>query len=264
MRITMNLRRSIRSSLAGFLLAIGVSTLACPLLAEEPANLLPSGERHRIFRADMPPGAIGMARLTGRGPLAGYYQPVAFSGPPGVKFSLPNEGKFDLGSDSLRAGMLIGAVYRFRITNIPLHPGAELYPTIEVIDRTYPPQGLAHKYPIPINLDEDDLRAALEGKMVTRIVLLEDPQTALAIPRSPEHPGAIEVAENQDALEVADRFGRPVAIVRLGSLTPPNSPVLMPQFFFGYPTWAPMEANKPEPTTTTALQNNHDLARTSK
>ena len=47
-------------------------------------------------------------------------------------------------------------------------------------------------------------------------------------------------AENQDPLEVADRMGRPVAIVRIGSMAPPREPVLLPQFFFGNPSWAPI------------------------
>ena len=51
----------------------------------------------------------------------------------------------------------------------------------------------------------------------------------------------VEVAEHQDALAVADRLGRPVAIVRLGSLAPPRTPALMPGFFFGFPAWAPIQ-----------------------
>ena len=37
------------------------------------------------------------------------------------------------------AGMLIGQVYRLRVTNIPHQPGVEVFPTIQVIDRLYPP-----------------------------------------------------------------------------------------------------------------------------
>ena len=54
-------------------------------------------------------------------------------------------------------------------------------------------------------------------------------------------------AEYQDTLEVADRFGRPVAIIRIGSMTPPNAPQLMPQFFFGFPTWTPIYQPEQQP-----------------
>ena len=47
-----------------------------------------------------------------------------------------------------RLGLLISPVYRFRVTNIPLHPGAEVFPTIEVVNRLYPPEGRAWEFPV--------------------------------------------------------------------------------------------------------------------
>jgi hypothetical protein len=99
---------------------------------------------------------------------------------------------------------------------------------------------LASRYPIPINLDQEDLEAALQGQLVTRVIYLEDPQTAIPLVQPPTSSRAIEISEYQDPLEVADRFGRPVAIVRIGSLTPPTAPELLPSFFFGFPAWAPI------------------------
>ena len=100
------------------------------------------------------------------------------------------------------AGLLIGHVYRFRITGIPDAEGAELYPTIELIDRTYPPPGLATLHPIPINLDEDDLDAAMDGQMVTRVVYLEkDQQSAMPLPETPTTSLAIHIGHNQDPLK---------------------------------------------------------------
>jgi hypothetical protein len=230
------------------LLAIVITILARPAVgpAADPVDYLPGGGQHRLFSSDMPPGVIGGARLMGRGPVAGYFQPVAFSGPPGTKFTLPQNATFAEADASLRAGLLVGSIYRFRITGIPLAPGAELYPTVEVIDRTYPPPGMAHRYPIPINLDQEDLEAALEGRLVTRVILLEDPQTAIAVSTEPTTSRAIDVAEYQDAMEVADRFGRPVAIVRIGSVTPPRSPELLPRFYFGFPAWVPVTGPQPQ------------------
>jgi hypothetical protein len=50
----------------------------------------------------------------------------------------------------------------------------------------------------------------------------------------------MDVSYYQDPLKEADRLGRPVAIVRMGSVTPPTAPDLLPHFFFGYPSWAPI------------------------
>jgi hypothetical protein len=224
---------------------IALMTLAPICTAAEPSQYLgPSGGQHRILSSDMPPGFVGQARLAGRPPIAGYYQPVSLVGPSSVRFSLPQNGAFGMPEGSLEAGLLIGAVYRFQITGIPGVEGAELYPTIEVIDRTYPPAGLATRFPIQVYLDQEDLAAALRGRMVTRVVYLEDPQTAAPLEQTASTARPMEISEHQDALEVADRLGRPVAIVRIGSVAPPRAAALLPQFFFGHPTWAPFSHNE--------------------
>jgi hypothetical protein len=215
--------------------------------AAEPSQFLGKQGRHRILSSDMPPGYIGQARLNGRGPVAGYFQPVAFSGPVGSEFSMAQGSAFTEGSELLQAGLMIGGVYRFRITNMPQFEGAELYPTIEVIDRTYPPPGLATRYPIRVHLDHEDFREALNGRLVTRVIYLEDPQTATPIVQDKDTIQPLDIRENQDALEVADRYGRPVAIVRIGSMAPPRAPELLPQFFFGSPVWAPIYHPDVEP-----------------
>jgi len=208
--------------------------------AAEPSDFLPPENQHALYSADMPAGTVGQARLTRRGPVANYYQPVKFVGPEGTRFALPQGVSIGQGEPTLMAGLLIGGVYRFRITGIPRSEGAELYPTVELIDRTYPPNGLATSYPIVLKIDEVDMQAALGGKMVTRVVYLEDPQTALPLEQTAKQANVMDIAEHQDALGVADHFGRPVAIIRIGSLAPPRQHELMPQFYFGFPSWAPI------------------------
>ena len=220
---------------------VALSMLFSESNAADPADYLGSNARHRILSGDMPPGLLGQARLAGRGFVAGYYQPVALTGPKGARFALTKDGVYGKAAELLQAGLLVGSVYRFQVTRIPSMEGAELYPTLEVIDRTYPPPGLATRYPIVINLDQEDFEAALGGKLVTRVIYLEDPDTAVPMQQTPVTNRPMEVAEYQDALEVADRLGRPVAIVRIGSVAPPRAPTLMPRFFFGFPPWAPIQ-----------------------
>lgn len=220
---------------------VALSMLFSESNAADPSDYLGSNGRHRMLSGDMPPGLLGQARLAGRGFIAGYFQPIALTGPQGAHFALTKDGGYGAGAELLQAGLLVGNVYRFQVTRIPDMEGAELYPTLEVIDRTYPPPGLATRYPIVINLDQEDFEAALGGKLVTRIIYLEDPDTALNIHQTPITNRPVEVAEYQDALEVADRLGRPVAIVRIGSVAPPRAPALMPGFFFGFPAWAPIQ-----------------------
>ena len=228
---------TVRFALA--VVAVAITSIGSATAAD-PSGYLPGGRTHRLLRGDFPPGTLGQARLTGRGPVAGYLQPVAISGPEGTQFALPLGAGFAPASPRMAAGMLIGAVYRFQISAIPGSPGAELFPTIEIIDRTYPPPGLAIRFPIEVVLDQEDFDAALSGQLVTRVIYLEDPQTATPLVQTPETNRPLEIDEFEDPLEVADRLGRPVAIVRIGSVAPPSSPALLPQFYFGYPVWAPI------------------------
>ncbi|SMP50938.1 hypothetical protein SAMN06265222_103196 [Neorhodopirellula lusitana] len=214
--------------------------------AAEPSDYLSGANRHQLFTGDMPAGVIAATRqrMTAN-PQPPYFQPVRFVGPAGTEFSMAQYGSFPEGQKNLMAGLMVGQVYRFRVSNIPYSEGVELFPTVEMVDRTYPPPGLATSYPIPINLDADDLAAALEGQLVTRVIFLEDPQTAVPLEQAPEGPMAIDVPEYQDPLQVADLRGRVVAILRIGSMSPPRAEVLKPQFFFGHPSWAPIFEQQP-------------------
>jgi len=187
--------------------------------------LAPEGRSQDVWhfqnKADAPPGVIAQRQLQRGGPLPGYFQPVEVTGPAGTLIALAAEGAFsERASNKLLAGMLIGPVYRLKVGGIPGHEGAEVFPTIEVIDRLYPPPGQAARFPIPIVLTAEDLRFALDGRYVLRVIYLEDNRTAPPVRDLPGEQRSYEAAPAQDPLEVADRLGRPVAIVRMGSRVP--------------------------------------------
>ena len=93
---------------------------------------------HYFHQGVMPPGAIGSRQLQRGGPLPGFFQPVEIKAPPGALISLAVANQFDAAAAGPAKGRLsIGAVYRLRVTNIRLAEGAEVFPTIEVIDRLY-------------------------------------------------------------------------------------------------------------------------------
>lgn len=246
------------------LAALLTTMLACSLAGQafaQGARPLPLQQGHRLYNPSLPPGNIYYPP----GPVnhyPEYFQPVAFSGPDKVQFAMPTGDGFQESDSELMVGLNVGRVYRFRVTNIPFHPGAELYPTVELLGRTFPPAGAELRHPIPLNLSETDLTNALGGLMVTRVVYLEDPQTAypLAVDRKDATP--IDVPTGQDLLATADTYGRPIAIIRIGSLAPPTSPVLTGQFYFGYPNWIPLQAptaeplgTEPEPAPATSTNN---------
>jgi hypothetical protein len=193
--------------------------LAAALLAAGTASA--QGPWHYLNKADMPPGVIGMRQLERGGPLPGYFQPVEVTGPKGSLVSVASEGGFtDPTGDQLLAGMLIGQVYRLKVSNIELHEGEEVFPTIEVIDRLYPPPGQAFRFPIPVELTREEIEMALDGRYVLRVIYIEEPRGALPFHDVPGKQRYLDIGVGEDAMEAADRLGRPVAILRMGSRVP--------------------------------------------
>ena len=139
---------------------------------------------HYWHQGVMPPGAIGSRQLQRGGPLPGFYQPVEIKAPAGALISLANGGQFVAPQAvPCRVGLLIGSVYRLRVTNIPLPQGGEgleVFPSIEVIDRLYAPLGQERRFAIPVELTAEDMELALAGKFVTRVIYVEDPRKRLA------------------------------------------------------------------------------------
>ncbi len=127
----------------------------------------------------------------------------------------------------------------------------EIFPTIEIIDRTFAPTDQQVRFAIPVELALPDMELALQGKFVTRVIYLEDPHNAL--PTRSNGQSWFEAAPGRDPLAVADELGRPVAIVRLGARVPDQGPD--PHFYFGSPPWVaypPRTAAQAKPVRETA------------
>jgi hypothetical protein len=189
--------------------------------------------------------------------LPGYFQPVRIRAPQGARIALATEGGFsNVATSEALIGLQIGPVYRLQVSEIPNANGLAVYPTIELIDRTYPPPGLALRFPIPIELTQDELDLAAQGAFVTRVIYIEDPQQALPIARkaNDEQPW-VEAPAGEDPLVTADRQGRPVAILRIGGRVPGafdsvNGGQGVPRFV----TFDPAAAACPSDTATSASQ----------
>lgn len=185
-----------------------------PLAAQPP-------EVHYPQSAWATPGAIGGAQLERGGPLSCYMQPVEVKGPPGTLIAVATEQGFTEPRPApLLVGLAVGAVYRFEVLGFRDRPEAAIYPTVELINRLYPPPGSALKFPVPIDLDEDDLRLALDGHFVTRVIYLEDPDQALPIAQASDETPWFDAGPGVDPLYTADALGRPLAILRLGTRQP--------------------------------------------
>jgi hypothetical protein len=240
---------SLTKAAAGFLwklsavLAMYVGCGISAIHAQAFNRLGPGGmpKVHYFQDAQQAPGSVAAAQILRQIPGAGTFQAVSISGPEKLKIGLAQAGTFLAPIDApVITGMLVGAVYRFRVTGIPFRPGQELYPSVEVIDRIFAPAGREHRFPIPIVLTQEDLQLALDGALVTRVIYLEDSEIAEPIAALPGSQRTVDVDPADNALKTADQLGRPVAILRIGSRVPADLTGDLSHFLYGCPPWIPL------------------------
>jgi hypothetical protein len=173
----------------------------------------------------------------------GYYQPIEFIAPPGTSISLAANGVFTEPIPApMTFGVLVRPVYRLRVSGIPLAEGREVFPTVELVDRLCAPPGQEARFPIPIEFTADDLRLAIEGHFITRVVYVEDPHSARPVSEDAEHPAWFDAGPGADPLAEAKQYGRPVAIVRLGGRLPDDRTGPDMRFLNGCPPFVGIRA----------------------
>ena len=195
--------------------AVASTTLfTAPVSAQDTTFHQPLNQRTPLGQS-----AAWLAHIHGR--ECAWLQPVQISVPGGGEISVYSGTAEPAGVGTSPATVAVnsGHTYRLRLANMPEFPDAELYPSIEVLDRLHPPPGEEYRYPIPVPFSEDDIRLALGGRLVTRVIYLEQPQLAQQLdPLKREIPQAVVPSKN--VLQEADRLGRPMIIVRIGGRRP--------------------------------------------
>jgi len=240
-------RVSFPALLLGWLAVIAICIAAAlinPVAhGQSPRTTLPNAAQP-LLTDDMPPGVIGSVQLQHKPQLRGVWQAIEIKAPKGVQVNFAEGGQFapDIPSPA-RVAVLVGPVYRVRLTGIPGDEDLELFPTIEVIDRTCPPAEREHRFPIPIEIDEQDLADAAKGELVVRVVYVEDNEIAEPVDTSKLPQRVLDVRPDQNALRTADSLGRPVAILRMGSRVPNITEGQdWAEFLYGCPPWTLLKA----------------------
>lgn len=197
----------------------GICLLMLGAVAPATAQQRPPG--HYFHEANLPPGTVGQGQLAHIPALRGYIQPVELLVPAGARVAVSDGSGFtEPVKDRLVVGLEVGHVYQFQISSIPFAEGFAVFPTIEVINRLYPPEGKKLRFPVPVQFTQRELELALAGRFVTRVVYLESAESALPGPRDPLVQDYFEVTPGDDPLLTADQLGRPMAIMRMGSRVP--------------------------------------------
>lgn len=218
------LNRLPKSLFSGFPLVL-MFICACQCAAQIPA--------HKFHDSNQLPGAVAYDQLMRRPQMNGYVQPFRFILPGNAEVSVYKNGGFEKVESDASIGLMVGRVYRLKVTNIPQHPGTIVYPSLEIINRLYPPQGEADKHAVEVLLDLDDFVQVDKGNVITRVVYLENPKIALPVTQRAGEQQWYDTAPGEDPLKTAQLNGRPMAIVRIGSRVPDPSDGVA--FHFGQP-----------------------------
>lgn len=198
------------------------------MIAVLHGTVMAQGPTDRFYPLDhrQPIGVAAQWQTTIKPGLYGYMQPVRIALPGNGMVTYYNGSPHAVAgmASPAQARMMVGHVYRVRLSDIPNHPGVELFPTIELLDRLHPPEGKLDAFPIPIEITEEEIEAAAQDRLVTKVIYLEHPETAA--PVSDELQRRVEQLDQRtNLLEAADVRGRPMAILRIGGRIPdPNAP----------------------------------------
>jgi len=212
-------------------LATGICLFASVASAQQTRN---TEGRHYIYDQFVPPGVAGQMNV-----LAGKVRPYH---PQQVRVSLPCEGTvtFFAGTPNrpldivapAQVAAMVGPMYRIKLSNLVNFPHNDFYPSIELIDELHPPPGQAERFPIDIEFLQEELEWAARGRLVTKVVYLEQPDR-VPTRNLQDAPRVTDVAQGENAVGHADLLGRPIAIVRLGGRLP-DTHMPDPQF------WGPL------------------------
>ncbi len=185
-----------------------------------------------------PPGAVAaVGALTGPSvsPFGTQRTEVRFVGPPGMKiswFAPSADGKPGFGSQFLEAparyNFLQASIYRLKLSDIPHHPGVELYPTLEVVPaKAKTSTFLAHSA-VPVSFTEEDFEQVAAGNFVVKVVYLPDPQFQDLAATGPDEVVSSRLEPGVDPIVEAQRRGCILLVVRLGNidLEAPNTPAM--------------------------------------
>ena len=198
--------------------------------------------RHNRVRSDMAPGLAAERYRKADPDLATIIQPVRITTPRETTVSVLSNGNLLTTAQSKTTiGLAIGPVYQLKVSGLNLHESVELYPSIELLGRLYPPKGMENRFPIEIEITRDDLLQVIDGSMVTKVIYLEHGDMVIPHRHSPDIQPGFDVSASEDPLRASQSLGRPMAILRIGSRVPLNgnptdtirtigpAPILLPE-----------------------------------
>jgi hypothetical protein len=186
----------------------------------------------KLIDSRMALGVASQRTLFSNKDLLNHVQPVRLLTPEGSSVGIFANGSTTSSTGSaVSVGVKAGLLYRFKVDFVDDQQMRTVYPSIELLDRLYPPEGQENQFPIPVVLSKDDLQQASAGKMVTKVIYLESAEGAVVRGASDREQPYFDVDGSEDPLHVAKGFGKPLVILRIGSRIPTQEELNQPSAF---------------------------------
>ena len=207
---------------------------------------------HKLIDSRMALGVASQRTLLSNKNLRDHVQPVRLLAPKGSSVGIfANGTTISSTGPGVSVGVQAGLLYRFKVDFVANQQPRSVYPSIELLDRLYPPKGLETQFPIPVVLTQDDLEQASAGKMVTKVIYLESAEGAVIRNGSQRDQPYFDVDGSEDPLHVAKGFGKPLVILRIGSRIPTPEELNQPSAFD-----SSVPVNLPDPIETANATEN--------
>jgi len=147
---------------------------------------------------------------------------IAFVGPDGMSLSWDTSGMGSFDESVLicpgRQDFTENGVYRLKLANIPMRPGVELFPTMEVAPVTAQTAAFLSHSTIPVQFTEEDFDQVRGGNYVTKVVYLPDAAYQEMAMAGIDTLVSTQLAPGQDPTEEAERRGAVIAVIRMGNI----------------------------------------------
>lgn len=183
----------------------------------------------------------------GPGVIPGNYQPVSLSmqdhmPPPGpmgmplgpiptsqinflgveslvIKFDAVEPGTFDSAPLICPATHDFGQgnIYRLKLSNIPGHPGKELFPTLEIAPTGARTQAFLAHASVPVEFNDNDFDQVFSGNFVTKVIYLPNPEFQGIAMSGVGTLVNSQLQPGQDPITEACKRGSILAVIRMGN-----------------------------------------------
>jgi uncharacterized repeat protein (TIGR01451 family) len=143
---------------------------------------------------------------------------VRFDGPAGMKVTF---FRGTAGGQTVTVpftvGFRPGYILPMRLSEVPGHPGATFSPTVEIYGSLLLANRLRNpEFPAGLVFRDEDFNSVQAGAMVTKVVVLERPDTAIPQASKANEPLQIDVAPGQDPFAEGRQHGQPLMALRMG------------------------------------------------